>query len=75
MRTAKQHSALGRGMPLSVRQLPTPLLLILVCKLDAFVRFIGFAAFGNALLHTTPRVAYATRREEKLPWAHKTTAM
>ena len=75
MRTTNQHSAHGRGTPLSVRQLFAPLLLILVCKLNEFVRFIGFASFGNALLRTTPRVIYLTRREEKLPWAHKITEM
>lgn len=66
MRTVSIITARGRGTLLSVAS-------SLVASLPPLVRFVAILP-GNALSTTAPRVAYATRREEKLPWAHKTTA-
>lgn len=66
MRTVLILSALGRGTLLSVASALVPYFSLLVKSVSIL--------HVNALRTTAPRVAYATRREEKLPWAHKRTA-
>lgn len=66
MRTVLIFTARGRGTLLSVAS-------SLISSLPSLVRFVAILPV-NALRNTAPRVAYATRREEKRPWAHKTTA-
>jgi hypothetical protein len=61
-------SARGRGTLLSVAER--------LVRLVFLAPLVHFAAIlpVNALSTVAPCVANATRREEKLPWAHKITA-